>query len=55
MRPEVCSERRVIPTGGSHDVAGKHSEDLEALMTTDALGTETHHEDPLRGSKGEKS
>ena len=35
-------------------VANKHSEDPNVLVTRDALVTESHHEEPLKGSKCEK-
>ena len=35
-------------------VANKHSKDPNVLVTRDALVTESHHEEPLKGSKGEK-
>ena len=35
-------------------MANKHSEDPNVLVTRHALETESHHEEPLKGSKGEK-
>ena len=40
--------------GVQKTVANKHSEDPNVLVTRDALVTESHHEEPLKWSKGEQ-